>query len=402
MKLVFAALLAAALVARAEHYDPKIFDALEWRNVGPNRGGRSITSAGSASRPNEYYFGAVGGGLWKTTDGGATWKPVTDGQLKSSSVGAVAVSESNPDVVYIGMGETELRGNIMQGDGVYKSVDAGKTWKHIGLSDTQAIARIRIDPSNSDIVYVAALGHPYGTNAERGVFRTRDGGKTWQKILYKDDHAGSEDLTLDPHNPRVLYAAIWDVYRTSWTLSDGGPRSGFYKSTDGGDHWTELTRNPGLPQGVIGKIGLAVSADSNRVYAMVEAEDGGLFRSEDAGAHWARINEDRRIRQRAFYYSRITADPKDKDVIYMMNTGLYKSTDGGKTVKQLRPRHGDQHDLWIASNDPLRMINSNDGGANVSVNGGETWTERRLSHRAVLSRRNHHRRSLSRVRSAAG
>ena len=374
MKLVFAALLAAALVARAEHYDPKIFDALEWRNVGPNRGGRSITSAGSASRPNEYYFGAVGGGLWKTTDGGATWKPVTDGQLKSSSVGAVAVSESNPDVVYIGMGETELRGNIMQGDGVYKSVDAGKTWKHIGLSDTQAIARIRIDPSNSDIVYVAALGHPYGTNAERGVFRTRDGGKTWQKILYKDDHAGSEDLTLDPHNPRVLYAAIWDVYRTSWTLSDGGPRSGFYKSTDGGDHWTELTRNPGLPQGVIGKIGLAVSADSNRVYAMVEAEDGGLFRSEDAGAHWARINEDRRIRQRAFYYSRITADPKDKDVIYMMNTGLYKSTDGGKTVKQLRPRHGDQHDLWIASNDPLRMINSNDGGANISVNGGETWS----------------------------
>ena len=176
----------------------------------------------------------------------ATWKPVTDGQIKSSSVGAVAVSESNPDVVYIGMGETELRGNIMQGDGVYKSDDAGKTWKHIGLSDTQAIARIRIDPSNSDIVYVAALGHPYGTNAERGVFRTRDGGKTWQKILYKDDHAGSEDLTIDPHNPRVLYAAIWDVYRTSWTLSDGGPRSGFYKSTDGGDHWTELTRNPGF------------------------------------------------------------------------------------------------------------------------------------------------------------
>jgi photosystem II stability/assembly factor-like uncharacterized protein len=374
VKPVSAILLAAALVARAEHYDPKIFDALEWRNVGPNRGGRSITSAGSTARPNEYYFGAVGGGLWKTTDGGATWKPVTDGQLKSSSVGAVAVSESNPDVVYIGMGETELRGNIMQGDGIYKSVDAGKTWKNIGLGDTQAIARVRVDPTNSDIVYVAALGHPYGSNAERGVFRTRDGGKTWQKILYKDDHAGAVDLTLDPHNPRVIYAAIWDVYRTSWTLSDGGPRSGFYKSTDGGDHWTELTRNSGLPQGVIGKIGVAVSADSNRVYAMVEAEDGGLFRSEDAGAHWARVNEDRRIRQRAFYYSRITADPKDKDVIYMMNTGLYKSSDGGKTVKQLRPRHGDQHDLWIASNDPLRMINSNDGGGNISVNGGETWS----------------------------
>jgi len=374
VKYAVAVLLAAALVARAQHYDPKLFDALEWRSIGPNRGGRSITSAGSTARPNEYYFGATGGGLWKTTDGGATWKPVTDGQLKSSSVGAVAVSESNPDVVYIGMGETELRGNIMQGDGVYKSTDAGKTWKHVGLSDTQAIARIRVDPSNPDVVYVAALGHPYGTNAERGVFRTRDGGKTWQKVLYKDEHAGAVDLVLDPHNARVIYAAIWDVYRTSWTLSDGGPRSGFYKSTDGGDHWTEITRNSGLPQGIIGKIGVAVSADSNRVYAMVEAEDGGLFRSEDAGGHWARVNEDRRIRQRAFYYSRITADPKDKDVIYMMNTGLYKSTDGGKTVKQLRPRHGDQHDLWIASNDPLRMINSNDGGGNISVNGGETWS----------------------------
>ncbi|HWZ30134.1 MAG TPA: hypothetical protein VNX18_02315 [Bryobacteraceae bacterium] len=358
----------------ADHYDPIIFGALQWRSVGPNRGGRSITSAGSAARPNEYYFGAVGGGLWKTTDGGSTWKPVTDGQIKSSSVGAVAVSESNPDVVYIGMGETELRGNIMQGDGVYKSTDAGKTWTHIGLTDTQAIARIRIDPSNPDVVYVAALGHPYGPNAERGVFRSRDGGKTWQKILYKNDRAGAVDLALDPHNARVIYAAIWDAYRTSWTLSSGGPLTGFYKSTDGGDHWTEITRNQGLPQGIVGKIGVAVSADSNRVYAMVEADDGGLFRSEDAGATWARISEDRRLRQRAFYYTRITADPKDKDTLYILNTGLYKSTDGGKTVKQLRPPHGDQHDLWIASNDPNRIINSNDGGANVSVNGGETWT----------------------------
>jgi photosystem II stability/assembly factor-like uncharacterized protein len=368
------ALFVSTLVLSAEHYDPKVFGALEWRSIGPNRGGRSICSAGSSSRPNEYYFGATGGGLWKTIDGGMTWKPVTDGQIKSSSVGAVAVSESNPDVVYIGMGETELRGNIMQGDGVYKSVDAGKTWTHVGLTDTQAIARIRIDPSNPDLVYVAALGHPYAPNPERGVFRSRDGGKTWQKILYKDDHAGAVDLALDPHNSRVMYAAIWDVYRTSWTLSSGGPRSGFYKSTDGGDHWTEITRNSGLPQGIIGKIGVAVSADSNRVYAMVEAEDGGLFRSEDAGATWARVNEDRRIRQRAFYYTRITADPKNKDVIYMMNTGLYRSTDGGKTVKQLRPRHGDQHDVWIASNDSNRMINSNDGGANISVDYGETWS----------------------------
>ena len=366
-------LLSAGLVA-AEHYDPIVFNGLQWRSVGPNRGGRSITSAGSSSRPNEYYFGAVGGGLWKTTDGGATWKPVTDGQIKSSSVGAVAVSESNPDVVYLGMGETELRGNIMQGDGVYKSTDAGKTWKHVGLTDTQSIARIRIDPSNPDIVYVAALGHPYGPNAERGVFRSKDGGATWQKVLYKNDRAGAVDLALDPHNSKVMYAAIWDAYRTSWTLSSGGPLTGFYKSTDGGDHWTEITRNKGLPQGIIGKIGVAVSADSNRVYALVEAEDGGLFRSEDAGATWTRISEDRRIRQRAFYYTRLTADPKNKDVVYLLNTGLYKSTDGGKSLKQLRPPHGDQHDLWIASNDPNRMINSNDGGGNVSVNGGETWT----------------------------
>jgi photosystem II stability/assembly factor-like uncharacterized protein len=370
---LFLTILCAAL-AVAEHYDASVFGALQWRSIGPQRGGRSITSAGSTSRPNEYYFGAVGGGLWKTTDGGTTWKPVTDGQIQSSSVGAVAAAESNPDVVYLGMGETELRGNIMQGDGVYKSTDAGKTWKHIGLSDTQAISRIRVDPSNADIVYVSALGHPYAANAERGVFRSRDGGKTWQKVLYKNDHAGAVDLCIDPHNSRVLYAALWDVYRTSWTLSSGGPLSGLYKSTDGGDTWTEITRKPGLPNGIIGKIGIAVASDSNRISAMVEAEDGGLFRSEDAGATWTRVSEDRRLRQRAFYYSRIYADPKDKDTVYVLNTSFFKSTDGGKTFKVIRTPHGDNHDLWIASNDPNRMVESNDGGANVSINGGETWT----------------------------
>src|SRR5206468_2450407 len=218
---------------------------------------------------------------------------------------------------------------IMQGDGVYKSTDAGKTWKNIGLTDSQAIARIRVDPNDANIVFVAALGHPYRPNAERGVFRSRDGGATWQKVLYKGDRAGAVDLSIDPHNTKVIYAGIWDAYRTSWTLSSGGPLSGLYKSTDGGDTWNEITRNKGFPQGIIGKIGVAVSADSLRVYAMVEADNGGLFRSEDAGATWALVNEDRRIRQRAFYYSRITADPQDKDTIYMMNTGLYKSTDGG-------------------------------------------------------------------------
>jgi photosystem II stability/assembly factor-like uncharacterized protein len=368
-------LLATASLLAAATYDPALFSSMTWRSIGPPRGGRSIACAGSSARPLEYYFGATGGGLWKTTDGGLTWRPVTDGQIQSSSVGAVAVSESNPDIVYIGMGETELRGNIMQGDGVYKSTDAGKTWKHMGLAETQAISRIRVDPANPDIVYVSALGHPYGANAERGVFRSKDGGQTWQKILYKDDHAGAVDLCLDPHHPNVLFAAIWDVYRTPWSLSSGGPRTGLYKSIDGGDHWTEITRNPGLPAGIDGKIGVSVSgADGNRVYAIVENENGGVFVSDDAGAAWKRVSEDRNLRQRAFYYSRIYADPKARDTVYVLNVGFARSTDGGKTYRSLRPPHGDNHDLWIDPANPLRMVESNDGGGAVSVNGGLTWT----------------------------
>ena len=367
--------LAAAFLLTAATYDTRLFSSMQWRSIGPLRGGRSITSAGSSARPLEYYFGATGGGLWKTTDGGLTWHPVTDGQIQSSSVGAVAVSQSNPDIVYIGMGETELRGNIMQGDGVYKSTDAGKTWKHMGLADTQAISRIRVHPTNPDIVYVSALGHPYGPNPERGVFRSKDGGQTWQKVLYKDDHAGAVDLCFDPHNPNVLFAAIWDVYRTPWSLSSGGDRTGLYKTTDGGDHWTEITRNPGLPSGIDGKIGVSVSgADGNRVYAIVENENGGVFASDDAGATWKKVSEDRNLRQRAFYYSRIFADPKAKDTVYVLNVGFAKSTDGGKTYRSLRPPHGDNHDLWIDPENPLRMIESNDGGAAVSINGGQTWT----------------------------
>ncbi len=356
-------------------YAPSTLGALKWRSIGPNRGGRSLTGAGSPSRPNEYYFGAVGGGLWKTTDGGTTWKPVTDGQLTSSSVGAVAVSESNPDVVYIGTGETELRGNIMQGDGVYKSTDAGKTWHKVGLANTQAIARIRIDPKNPDIVYVVALGHPYGPSEERGIFRSRDGGKTWKKVLYRDDHSGAIDLALDPHNPKVMFASLWDVYRTPWLLNDGGPGSGLFKSTDGGDNWTEISRNEGLPKGIIGKICITVSgADSNRVWAMVEANDGGLFRSDNAGASWTLVSQDRRALQRAFYFSRIQADPKEKDTIYDMDVAFLKSTDGGKTWKPIRTPHSDHHDLWIDPNNNQRMLSSNDGGGTVSLNGGATWT----------------------------
>jgi len=353
------------------------FKALSWRNIGPQRGGRSLGCTGSPGRPDEYYFGATGGGLWKTTDGGNTWFAVTDGQVTSSSVGAVAVAETNPDVVYIGMGEMQLRGSITQGDGVYKSTDAGKTWRHLGLAQTQAISRIRLHPTNPDVVYVAALGHPYGDNEERGVFRSKDGGNTWQKVLYKSPKAGAADLVIDRRNPNVIYASLWQVYRKSWIMWGGGPDSGLYKSTDGGDTWSELTENPGMPAPPIGKIGVSVSsADPNRVWAIVEAKEGGVFRSDDGGATWTRTNEDRKLRQRAFYYTRIYADPFDRNTVYCLNTGFYKSTDGGKTFDiTIRPPHGDNHDLWIDPNDPKRMINANDGGANVSLNGGETWTE---------------------------
>ena len=367
---------AAISSATSEGIDPALLKGLSWRSIGPARGGRSQAVAGSSSRPLEYYFGATGGGLWKTTDGGVTWRPVSDKFFTSSSVGAVAVSESNPDIVYVGMGETELRGNIIQGDGVYKSTDGGKTFTHVGLEKTLAIARIRIHPSNPDVVYVAALGDPYGATAERGVFKSTDGGKTWIKSLFRDDKTGAVELTMDPSHPDVLYAGLWEVFRTPHSLSSGGPGSGLFKTTDGGITWTELSHNEGLPKPVWGKVGVSVSAvDPNRVYAIIEAGDGGVFVSDDAGRSWKLMNDDRRLRQRAFYYTRIYADPQTKDTVYILNTGVYRSTDGGKTVRAIRVPHGDNHDLWIAPNDAKRMINSNDGGANVSVNGGETWTD---------------------------
>lgn len=366
-----------AQAAPAQQPDSVQFRGMQWRSIGPNRGGRSIAVAGSASRPLEYYFGATGGGLWKTTDGGQSWKPVTDGQLRSSSVGAVAVAESNPDVVYIGMGETDIRGNIMQGDGVYKSTDGGKKWTHMGLAETQAIAKIRIDPANPDVVYVAALGHPSAPNADRGVFKSTDGGKTWRKVLYRNDKSGAIDLSMDPKHPDVLYAATWQAYRTSWQMSSGGPGSGLFKTTDGGDHWTEITRNAGLPKGVIGRIGVSVSpVDGNRIYAIVEAADGGVYRSDDAGATWKRTNDERKVRQRAFYYTHITADPQNRDRVYVLNVSFFRSDDGGvRFDTTLSVPHGDNHQLWIASNDNRRMIEANDGGGTVSVNGGATWTD---------------------------
>ena len=355
--------------------ESSLFAAMKWRSIGPSRGGRSQAVAGSASRPLEYYFGATGGGLWKTTDGGVTWRPVSDKFFSSSSVGAVAVAESNPDILYVGMGETQLRGNVIQGDGVYKSTDGGKSFAHLGLERTLAISRIRVHPANPDIVYVAALGDPYGANPERGVFKSSDGGTTWTKSLFRNDKTGAVDLAIDPKNPDIIYAGLWEVFRTPHSLSSGGPGSGLFKTTDGGARWTELTRSAGLPEPLWGKVGVSVSgADSNRVYAIIEAAEGGVFLSDDAGQSWRRMNEDRRLRQRAFYYTRVYADPRERDTVYILNTGFYRSTDAGKSITAIRVPHVDNHDLWIAPNDPQRMINSNDGGANVSSNGGESWT----------------------------
>jgi photosystem II stability/assembly factor-like uncharacterized protein len=354
-------------------YDTSLYRAMKWRSIGPYRGGRSTAVAGVPSQPNLYYFGGTGGGVWKTEDGGLSWKNISDGFFKTGSVGAIEVANSDPNVIYAGMGEACVRGNFSHGDGVYKSTDAGKTWKHAGLSDSRQIGRIRIHPQNPDLVYVAALGHIYGTNTERGVYRSKDGGKTWDRILYKDEKTGAVDIAMDPTNPRILFAGLWQVSRTPYSLTSGGPGSGLYKSTDGGDTWTELTE--GLPKGIKGKIGVTVSsANPNRVWALIEAEDGGLFRSDDGGNKWRRVSDDRRLRQRAWYYTHVYADTQDPETVYVLNVQFLKSVDGGKTYETIRVPHGDNHDLWIAPNNNQRMINSNDGGANVTYNGGKSWT----------------------------
>ncbi len=349
--------------------------ALEWRLIGPFRGGRVVAVAGDPTHNQVFYMGSTGGGVWKTTDGGVFWENISDGFFKRASVGAIAVAASDPNVIYVGMGEVSIRGNVAHGDGVYKSTDAGKTWTHLGLADTRHIAKIRVHPQNPDLVYVAALGHAHGPNTERGVYRSKDGGATWEHVLFHSEIAGASDLVMDPHNPRVLYAAFWEARREAYQLVSGGEGSGIFKSTDSGDTWTEITRNSGLPKGVLGKIGLAVSpARRDRVWALVEAEDGAMFRSDDGGGSWERLSEDRNLRQRAWYYMHIYAHPTNPETLYVLNVPAFKSTDGGKTFGGFPIPHGDNHDLWIDPKNPERMIQGNDGGAAVSYNGGETWS----------------------------
>ncbi len=364
-----------AAAQRAASYDTLLFRALTWRNIGPYRGGRSVAVAGSPSRPHEYWFGTTGGGVFKTTDDGIHWTAPSD-KYFGGTVGGIGVSESNPDIVYVGTGEGDIRGNVSHGDGVYKTTDGGKTWTHVGLVDTRQISRVRVDPHNPDIVYVGAFGHVWAPNPERGLFKTTDGGKSWAKILFRNDSTGISDVILDPTDSRTIYAAFWQAGRKPWILVSGGAGSGIFKSTDAGATWTELTRNPGMPHGIIGNIGLAVSpANPRRVWALVEADSGGVFRSDDGGQTWTRTNSERKLRQRAWYYTKIYADPKDANTVYALNTNFYRSIDGGRTFKNIPVPHGDNHDLWIASNDPQRMIEGNDGSANISSNGGKSWSE---------------------------
>ncbi len=355
--------------------NPVLLNSLEWRLIGPYRGGRVVAVAGDPVQAQIFYFGSTGGGVWKTTDDGILWENVSDRFFKRASVGALAVSASDANVVYTGMGETTIRGNVSHGDGVYRTTDGGKTWTHLGLANTRNIAKVRIHPQNPDLVYVAALGHAHGPNPERGEYRSRDGGKTWEHILFRSDKAGAIDLAMDPHNPRILYAAIWEAHRKPYTLVSGGEDCGIFKSTDGGDTWSEITRKPGLPTGMLGKIGLTISpAKADRIWAIIDAEDGALFRSDDGGENWERLSEDRNLRARPWYYQHIYADPQDSETLWVLNVQAWKSVDGGRTFFEVQIPHGDHHDLWIDPYNPQRMIEGNDGGACVSFNGGVSWS----------------------------
>ena len=352
-----------------------MLQTIRWRCIGPPRGGRVVAVAGDPQDQMVFYFGACAGGVWKTDDGGVYWRNVSDGFFKTAAVGALAVSDSDHNVVYAGMGEACIRGDVSHGDGVYRSTDCGQTWTHLGLENTRYISRVRVHPTDPDLVYVAALGHAYGPNPERGVFRSRDGGKNWEKVLHRDDRTGAIDLSIDPNNPRIIYAALWQVQRTPWSLISGGPGSGIFKSTDGGDTWEEITGNPGLPSGILGRIGVAASpAQPGRVWATVEAEDSAVFRSDDSGATWEKMSDNQDLQGRPWYYQHIFADPQDANSVWVLNYSAWKSVDGGRNFEEVSTPHGDNHDLWIDPRSPRRMIEGNDGGACVSFNGGDTWS----------------------------
>ena len=360
--------------AESSKPEEKAFKGMKYRLIGPFRGGRSLTAAGIPGDPTTYYFGATGGGVWKSTDGAMTWSSVFDKE-GTSAIGSIAVASSNHNVLYVGTGEACIRGNISHGDGVYRSLDGGKTWKNVGLHDSRAIGKVIVNPTNPDIVFVAALGHPYGPNTERGIFRTTDGGKSWEKVLYKDENTGGIDVAFDPHNPNILFAALWQARRTSWSMSSGGPGSGLYRSSDGGTTWKRLEEH-GLPKGPYGKIGVAVAANSDRVFALIEAHnpDGGLYRSDDGGETWQLVNPSHSLWQRPWYYMHVITDPRDENALYIMNVEAYKSTDGGHLFNKIRVPHGDNHGVWIDPENTRRMIASNDGGVTVTLDGGKNWT----------------------------
>ena len=355
-------------------FDETVYSSMQWRELGPFRGGRSAAVAGVPNKPKLFYFGAAGGGVWRTQDGGGSWENISDGYF-GGSIGSVTVSEYDPNVIYVGGGEVTVRGNVSSGYGIWKSEDAGKTWVSKGLKNSRHVSRIRVHPRDSEVVFASVMGNLYKGNSERGIYRSKNGGDTWEKVLFVNDEVGAVDVTFDPNNSRVLYASTWKIRRTPYSLESGGEGSSIWKSTDGGDTWTDLKENEGLPKGLWGISGITVSpVNSERVWAIIENKDGGVFRSDDAGKTWTKINSERKLRQRAWYYSRIYADTHDEDVVYVMNVRYHKSTDGGKTYKTYNAPHGDHHDLWISPENPKRMIIADDGGAQVSYDGGESWS----------------------------
>ncbi|HZZ00602.1 MAG TPA: hypothetical protein VFE36_13625 [Candidatus Baltobacteraceae bacterium] len=382
MRWIVALLLIVFLPAAAGAANPpqSLTDKLQWRSIGPYIGGRVVAVTGVPSEPNLFYMGAVDGGIWKSTDYGIAWENISDGTLPSdsTSIGAIAVAPSNPNVIYAGTGESDIRGTFVTGDGIYRSGDAGKTWQYAGLRDTHTIGAIVVDPHDANVVYASSMGHVFKGNADRGVFKTTDGGKTWKKMLFIDDDTGAVWLSMDAQHPQTLYAAMWQASRSPWKLDSGGPGSGLYKTTDGGAHWTNLTHNPGYPQGVLGKIGVAVApSNPNVVYSIVQAGEGGIFRSNDAGATWKRVNDQMELRQRAFYYMAIFVDPTNPNTIFVPNVAaVWKSTNGGVTFRGLHPPHGDNHIVWINPHNPKILLEGNDGGATVSTDGGTTWSTR--------------------------